>query len=222
MAFPRIMKGNIDAARPLGIEEVSRIHFQGGSFLGTSRANPTKQPAHLEQTVKSLARLRRLAAHHHRRRRHRLCRHEGGRYSGRAHPRGPRSQDHRQRSCPSGPRGHVRLPDGAPRRRRAGEEPHGRCADHRPVVSRRGHGAQSRASRAGHRKGRRRHARRDPRGIPGRQDDAGHDCGHPGRCGAQARFRGAQGRRCHPCRGPCRKHTGGGAPSPGEGRARRA
>ena len=53
--FSRIMKGDIEAAGPLGIEEVSRIHFQGGSFLGTSRANPTKQPAHLEQTVKSLA-----------------------------------------------------------------------------------------------------------------------------------------------------------------------
>ena len=28
--FSGIMKGNIEATQPLGIEEVSRIHFQGG------------------------------------------------------------------------------------------------------------------------------------------------------------------------------------------------
>ena len=34
--------------------DVSRIHFRGGSILGTSRANPTKDPALLEQCVASL------------------------------------------------------------------------------------------------------------------------------------------------------------------------
>jgi len=39
---------------PLGIDVVSRIHFRGGSILGISRANPTKDPALLETTVRSL------------------------------------------------------------------------------------------------------------------------------------------------------------------------
>jgi 6-phosphofructokinase 1 len=36
---------------------VSRIHFRGGAHIGTSRANPTRDPAHLENTVLSLLRL---------------------------------------------------------------------------------------------------------------------------------------------------------------------
>jgi 6-phosphofructokinase 1 len=42
---------------PLGIEDVSRIHFRGGSHIGISRANPTKDPQHLENAVISLLRL---------------------------------------------------------------------------------------------------------------------------------------------------------------------
>lgn len=55
--FSEIMTGKIDRARPIAIEDVSRIHFTGGSYLGTSRANPTKKSEHLEQVVKSLAQL---------------------------------------------------------------------------------------------------------------------------------------------------------------------
>jgi len=55
--FSEIMTGKIDRARPIAIEDVSRIHFTGGSFLGTSRANPTKKGEHLEQVVTSLAQL---------------------------------------------------------------------------------------------------------------------------------------------------------------------
>lgn len=55
--FEWIMRGDIDHVIPLGIELVSRIHFRGGSFIGISRANPTKDPAHLEQAVISLLRL---------------------------------------------------------------------------------------------------------------------------------------------------------------------
>jgi len=55
--FEWIMKGNIDHVTPLTIEGVSRIHFRGGSFIGISRANPTKDPQHLENTVISLLRL---------------------------------------------------------------------------------------------------------------------------------------------------------------------
>ena len=36
---------------------MSRIHFRGGSYIGISRANPTLDPQHLENTVISLLRL---------------------------------------------------------------------------------------------------------------------------------------------------------------------
>jgi 6-phosphofructokinase 1 len=55
--FSQIMNGKIDEAQPLAIEDVSRIHFRGGSYLGTSRANPTKKSEHLNQVVTSLAQL---------------------------------------------------------------------------------------------------------------------------------------------------------------------
>jgi len=55
--FKWIMDGNIDHIMPLTIESVSRIHFRGGSHIGISRANPTKQEEHLESSVISLLRL---------------------------------------------------------------------------------------------------------------------------------------------------------------------
>jgi 6-phosphofructokinase 1 len=55
--FEWLMKGRIEHARPLTIDDVSRIHFRGGSILGTSRANPTKDPKHLDAVVDSLMRL---------------------------------------------------------------------------------------------------------------------------------------------------------------------
>jgi ATP-dependent phosphofructokinase / diphosphate-dependent phosphofructokinase len=55
--FEWLMKGDIDHIVPLEIDNVSRIHFRGGSHLGISRANPTKDPALLEQVVLSLLRL---------------------------------------------------------------------------------------------------------------------------------------------------------------------
>jgi len=55
--FEWIMHGNVDHVRELSIDEVSRIHFRGGSHIGISRANPTKDPQHLENTVLSLLRL---------------------------------------------------------------------------------------------------------------------------------------------------------------------
>jgi len=55
--FEWIMEGNVDHVRPLTMDEVSRIHFRGGSHIGISRANPTKNPEHLENTVISLLRL---------------------------------------------------------------------------------------------------------------------------------------------------------------------
>jgi 6-phosphofructokinase 1 len=55
--FEWIMHGDVDHVKPLSIEEVSRIHFRGGSHIGISRANPTLDPQHLENTVISLLRL---------------------------------------------------------------------------------------------------------------------------------------------------------------------
>jgi 6-phosphofructokinase len=55
--FQWLMKGDIEHVRPLTIEGVSRIHFRGGSIIGISRSNPTKDEKHLENTVISLLRL---------------------------------------------------------------------------------------------------------------------------------------------------------------------
>ncbi|MDH4351650.1 MAG: 6-phosphofructokinase, partial [Gemmatimonadota bacterium] len=55
--FEWIMHGDIEHVIPLSIEDVSRIHFRGGSHIGISRANPTKDPQHLENAVISLLRL---------------------------------------------------------------------------------------------------------------------------------------------------------------------
>ena len=52
--FENIMKGDASAAEPLDIDDVSRIHFRGGSILGIARANPTKEAALLETTVQTL------------------------------------------------------------------------------------------------------------------------------------------------------------------------
>jgi ATP-dependent phosphofructokinase / diphosphate-dependent phosphofructokinase len=55
--FDKIMHGRIDDVRHLTLEDVSRIHFSGGSYLGTARANPTKSEEHLQAVLDSLQRL---------------------------------------------------------------------------------------------------------------------------------------------------------------------
>jgi len=55
--FEWIMHGDVEHTTPLTIGSVSRIHFRGGSHIGISRANPTTDPAHLENVVVSLLRL---------------------------------------------------------------------------------------------------------------------------------------------------------------------
>src|SRR4051812_15874154 len=55
--FEWLMQGDIDHVMPLTTDAVSRIHFRGGSHLGIARANPTKDPQLLENTVTSLLRL---------------------------------------------------------------------------------------------------------------------------------------------------------------------
>jgi 6-phosphofructokinase 1 len=55
--FEWIMKGDTSHITPLTTDEVSRIHYRGGSHIGVSRANPTKDPRHLEDAIASLLRL---------------------------------------------------------------------------------------------------------------------------------------------------------------------
>jgi 6-phosphofructokinase 1 len=55
--FEGLMQGDIEHITPLTIDNVSRIHFRGGSHIGISRANPTLDPRHLENVVISLLRL---------------------------------------------------------------------------------------------------------------------------------------------------------------------
>jgi ATP-dependent phosphofructokinase / diphosphate-dependent phosphofructokinase len=55
--FEWVMKGNAEHVTPLTIDVVSRIHFRGGSLIGISRANPTRDPQLLENTVTALLRL---------------------------------------------------------------------------------------------------------------------------------------------------------------------
>src|SRR5262245_57361928 len=52
--FKWLMQGDIRRVVNLSIEDVSRIHFTGGSYLGTSRANPTRDPRHLEAITTAL------------------------------------------------------------------------------------------------------------------------------------------------------------------------
>jgi 6-phosphofructokinase 1 len=48
------MQGVEQHVKPLTIEQVSRIHFSGGSILRTSRANPTTDAASLDRVVQTL------------------------------------------------------------------------------------------------------------------------------------------------------------------------
>lgn len=52
--FQRLMRGEIECAKELTISDVSRIHSEGGSILGTSRANPTKSQDSLKTVVQTL------------------------------------------------------------------------------------------------------------------------------------------------------------------------
>src|SRR3954464_15389395 len=55
--FRWLMEGDTTHITPLSISDTSRIHFRGGSHPGISRANPTKDPRHLDITLATLQRL---------------------------------------------------------------------------------------------------------------------------------------------------------------------
>src|ERR1700754_4613704 len=52
--FKWLVRGDASKIRPIGITDVSRIHLQGGSFLGTARENPTRSPDRLDAAVETL------------------------------------------------------------------------------------------------------------------------------------------------------------------------
>ncbi len=52
--FQWLMQGDASHVVPLTAESVSRLHWEGGSVIGTARANPTKSPDLLENVVRSL------------------------------------------------------------------------------------------------------------------------------------------------------------------------
>jgi 6-phosphofructokinase 1 len=51
------MTGDTSRVTPLTIDTTRGIHFQGGSCIGTSRANPTKHPEHLRAVLDALEQL---------------------------------------------------------------------------------------------------------------------------------------------------------------------
>jgi 6-phosphofructokinase 1 len=55
--FQWLMQGDNAHIKELDHDDVSRVHFQGGSILNTSRANPTKKAQDLARVVESLDRL---------------------------------------------------------------------------------------------------------------------------------------------------------------------
>ena len=55
--FQWLMQGDSSHVIELNHDNVSRIHFRGGSILHTSRANPTKRPEDLGRVIETLDRL---------------------------------------------------------------------------------------------------------------------------------------------------------------------
>jgi 6-phosphofructokinase 1 len=52
--FKWLIREDTSRVRPLGIDDVSRIHLQGGSILGTARDNPTKSEKATRSVIDSL------------------------------------------------------------------------------------------------------------------------------------------------------------------------
>jgi 6-phosphofructokinase 1 len=52
--FKWLVARDASKIRPLEITDVSRIHLQGGSYLGTARENPTRSPERLDAAVETL------------------------------------------------------------------------------------------------------------------------------------------------------------------------
>src|SRR5262252_6293782 len=55
--FKWLIRREASRVKRLGIEDVSRIHLEGGSILGTARDNPTKSDDSMRRVVGSLSSL---------------------------------------------------------------------------------------------------------------------------------------------------------------------
>ncbi|ACM22571.1 diphosphate--fructose-6-phosphate 1-phosphotransferase [Thermotoga neapolitana] len=55
--FKHLVEGKTNMVKKLTIEDVSRIHIEGGSILRTSRVNPAKSEETLEKTIQALKKL---------------------------------------------------------------------------------------------------------------------------------------------------------------------
>ncbi len=55
--YRHLVQGDLSHVVELGIEDVSRVHFTGGSMLRTSRTNPAKDPESLRRCIRSLTML---------------------------------------------------------------------------------------------------------------------------------------------------------------------
>ena len=55
--YRHLVRGDISHVKELDIDDVSRLHFTGGSFLRTSRTNPAATPESLRQAIRSLTML---------------------------------------------------------------------------------------------------------------------------------------------------------------------
>jgi 6-phosphofructokinase 1 len=52
-----LMEGNTEFVRKLDYKAVRNIHLRGGSILGTSRANPTKEERHMQNVLRAFGQL---------------------------------------------------------------------------------------------------------------------------------------------------------------------
>ncbi|NOT60749.1 MAG: 6-phosphofructokinase [Acidobacteria bacterium] len=52
--FKHLVRRDVSCARPLSINDVSRIHWLGGSVLGTARENPTKSKEAMTNVIETL------------------------------------------------------------------------------------------------------------------------------------------------------------------------
>src|SRR5579884_3933338 len=55
--YRHLVKGDTSHVRELDVDDVSRIHFSGGSMLRTSRTNPAADPESLRKCVRALTML---------------------------------------------------------------------------------------------------------------------------------------------------------------------
>lgn len=55
--FKWLMEGDTSHIKNLNISNISRIHFTGGSYIGVSRSNPTKDKKKLETVISTLQKL---------------------------------------------------------------------------------------------------------------------------------------------------------------------